>query len=639
MLVTVAVPWAGRPPEVVTSTAWTARTARIAAAGLVFAFALSGVPAAVAREDRGVAGSSGTAGPRRAPIVARQPVGALPGIDVSHWQGTIDWAQVAASGQRFAIAKATEGRTYVDPTYATNKAGAAANGIVFGAYHFARPDATPGDAILEADHFVDTAQLQPGDLIPVLDLERTGGLSQAEVTAWILAWLGRVTERLGVRPMVYTSPNGWAQRTGDTTAVVDAGYTILWVAHWGVETPRLPANDWGGYGWTFWQYTDCGAVPGIQGCVDLDWFAVASFEGVTIPFPDQTPPTATIAPPTGLTEPVTVTFSEVVRGVTSDNVVLYRGDPPAYEERSLTCRSGKGVDVDCLTGNVRVVIAQPADPLIPGETYRAAVNPPGAASLVVDRSGNPAPATTLDVAAPTELEEGSAGITYAWRSVGARDAIEGSYVTERSAGATATFAFSGRAVTWYTMVGPDQGRASVWIDGERVGTFDQYASRRAFGVTRSFSKLPRGTHTIAIRVLGTRSAASSDTLVAIDGFEVGRATRELGFSWGAVRRPEASGGSLVASDVKRASLELTFRGTGIAWTTARGPDQGRAAIFLDGTLVRTVDNYARERTLGVVRTVSGLAEGVHVLRIVVLGEARPRAMGALVSVDRFSVVP
>jgi len=618
--------------------------ARIAGAALaaVLLLVLSTAPVALGHEGPGFAGSSGTAGPHGAPVVAQPPPGSLPGIDVSHWQETIDWSQVAASGQRFAIAKATEGQTYVDPMYVANRAGAAANGVVFGAYHFARPDATPNDAILEADHFVDIAQPAPGDLIPVLDLERTGGLTQAEVTAWILAWLGRVTERLGVRPMVYTSPNGWEQRTGDSTAVVGAGYTTLWVAHWGVSSPRVPAANWGGYGWTFWQYSDCGSVPGIQGCVDLDWFAGTSFEAVTIPLPDRTPPVPTLAPPGGVARPVTVSFGEVVRGVTVGNLVLLRADTATPEETELTCRSGKGLVVDCLSGNVRTVLVQPREPLIPGQTYRAAVNPPGTLPLIVDRSGNPAPATTVDFAAPTELEQDSAAVAYAWRTVAARDALGGSYLAERSAGAAATFAFPGRSITWYTVVGPDQGRASVWIDGERLGTFDQYAPRKEHRVARSFTGLPRGDHTIAIRVLGTGSSASSDTLVAIDGFEAGGrriATPELALSWGTVRAPGASGGSVAASDGKRASVELTFRGTGIAWTTVRGPDQGRAAIYVDGALVRTVDNFASEPTFGVVRTVSGLAEGVHELRIVVLGEARGKATGTFVSVDRFSIVP
>jgi len=627
---------------VVSATARIARIAATAVAALAFAAAWLTVPSATAQDASGTAGSSGAAGTPGAPIVAEQPPGSLPGIDVSHWQETIDWTQVAASGQRFAIAKATEGQSYVDPMYATNAAGAAANGIVFGAYHFAKPDDTPDDAILEADHFVDVAQLAPGNLVPALDIERTGGLSQAELTGWILTWLGRVTERLGVKPMVYTSPHGWLVRTGDTTAVADAGYTILWVAHWGVSSPTLPANDWQGNGWTFWQYTDCGTVPGITGCVDLDWFAGTSFETVTIPSPDLTPPAVTLTPPSDVAAPVTISFSEVVHQVSPNNTVLYRPDASAYEDVSLTCRSGRGVDVDCLEGNVRVVLVQPSEPLIPGETYQAVVNLLGAFPVVVDRSGNPAPTTQLEFATATDLEQDSPAISYGWRTVSNGDARGGSYVTERSTGASASFAFGGRSITWITMTGPTQGKAVVSIDGTRLGVFDQYSAGKVFGVERRLSGLARGEHVLVVRVLGKASAAASDTLVAVDGFEVGPdrvPTPDLELSWGRATDARASGGSYVASDVTGSSLELTFRGTGVEWTTLRGPRQGRAAIYVDGALVRTVDNYASAPAFGVIRTVSGLPEGLHTLRIVVLGEGRPAADGTLVSADAFSVLP
>jgi GH25 family lysozyme M1 (1,4-beta-N-acetylmuramidase) len=567
--------------------------------------------------------------------VVAQPVGALPGIDVSHHQDVIDWAQVAASGQRFAIAKATEGTNFVDPMYATNKAGAAAAGMVFGAYHFAQPDLGPDDAIIEADHFVDVAQLEPGNLIPVLDLERTNGLTEAEITQWILTWLGRVTERLGVRPMVYTSPAGWENRTGDTTAVADAGYTVLWIAHWGVAEPRLPANDWSGHGWTFWQYGNCGSVPGIEGCVDVDWYHTSSFEPVTIPSPDVTPPVATIMPPADVADPLEVSFSEVVHQVTPDNVYVWSPRSGTYPTISLACRSGRGVDVDCTTGNVRTVTVQPLEPLIPGETYEAVVNPAVVPVAVVDRSGNLAPTTTLPVPTPTELEQDDAAVSYAWRTVSSRQAFGGSFAFERSAGASSSFDFAGRSVTWYTATGPSQGRAAVWIDGDRLGTLDQYAPSSSFRVARTFGGLERGPHTITIRVLGRAAAAASDAQVVVDAFEAGGdrvANPELAVTWG------SGAGGVRASDVTRASVQLTFRGTGIVWTTVRGPDQGRAQILVDGVLVRQVDNYAPRPTPGVARTIAGLADGVHTLRIVVLGEARPAAEAALVSVDRFTVV-
>src|SRR5207248_10239672 len=73
----------------------------------------------------------------------------LPGVDVSNWQGNINWNKVAADGKRFAFMKASEGRTYTDPTYAQNRQGALAAGVVIGAYHFALPDSSKGDAVAE----------------------------------------------------------------------------------------------------------------------------------------------------------------------------------------------------------------------------------------------------------------------------------------------------------------------------------------------------------------------------------------------------------------------------------------------------------------------------------------------------------
>lgn len=589
----------------------------------------------------GFAGWTGDAGVRGPPVVAAPPPGAVPGIDVSHHQDTIDWAQVAASGKLFAIAKATEGRTFVDPLYATNKLNAQASGLVFGAYHFAQPDGSAGDAIAEADHFVDTAQLTPGNLIPVLDIERTGGLTQAEVTQWILTWLGRVTDRLGVRPMVYTSPNGWDNRTGDTTAVVDAGYTVLWVAHWFVEEPTLPANDWGGYGWTFWQHSDCGTVPGIEGCVDLDWYESADFDPVTIPNPDVTPPVATLAPPVDVDGPVTVSFDEVVRQVTPTNTFIRSTSTGATLAASHSCRSGKGAEVDCQTGNVRTVLVQPLAPLLPGEGYEAVVNPTGAPVLVLDRGGNPAPATSQGFEAPTEVEQDSAAISYGWRTVSHRGALGRSYAVERSRGAEASFAFTGRAVTWYTATGPAHGKASVTIDGVSRGTFDLFGPTTEFRVARRFTGLERGPHTITIRALGRGSAKATDTQVVVDALEAGGdlvANPRLETSWGTVRASQASSGSLSASDLARASVTFAFRGTGVEWYTVRDRFQGRATIYVDGISVRTLDNFAEDPTFGVVRSVAGLADGVHTLRIVVLGEGRPAADGTFVSIDRFVVL-
>jgi GH25 family lysozyme M1 (1,4-beta-N-acetylmuramidase) len=206
------------------------------------------------------------------------------GIDISHWQGVIDWTKVAAAGKRFAFMKASESTDFVDATYVTNRAQARAAGLFVGAYHFAQPTTGAGDAVAEADHFVDTAQPASGDLVPVLDLERSGSLSQVALTAWVQSFLDRVYQRVGVRAAIYVSPSFWRNYLGDTSWFAANGYDILWVAHWTTGiAPIVPGGNWAGDGWTFWQYTSDGVVPGISGRVDLDRYHSKDFKPVLIP--------------------------------------------------------------------------------------------------------------------------------------------------------------------------------------------------------------------------------------------------------------------------------------------------------------------------------------------------------------------
>jgi GH25 family lysozyme M1 (1,4-beta-N-acetylmuramidase) len=220
-----------------------------------------------------------------APVpVPPPPTGPIEGIDVSHWQGVIDWTLVRAAGKRFAFIKASEDIDFVDDMYATNRAQAKAVGLLVGAYHFAQPDRTPGDAVAEADHFLNTALINSGELLPVLDLEVVGGLTDIELQDWVRAYLGRIYERTGVRGVIYMSPAFWANFLDDTTWFAANGYKVLWIAHWTTAAePWVPGTDWGGQGWTFWQYTSSGAVPGIVGRVDLDRYAGGDFRDVLIP--------------------------------------------------------------------------------------------------------------------------------------------------------------------------------------------------------------------------------------------------------------------------------------------------------------------------------------------------------------------
>jgi GH25 family lysozyme M1 (1,4-beta-N-acetylmuramidase) len=679
--------------------------------------------AAQAAEGDGFAGSSGEpaiggSSAFSARAVNGRAVSGIQGVDVSHWQGSIDWQKVANAGFRFVFAKATDGRSYVDPTFATNLAGASRAGVLVGAYHFARPDDSTNDARIEADHFVDASGIGAGNLRPVLDIEVSGGLTPAEITRWALTWLARVRARLGVTPMVYTSPYGWQTRFGDTTAVADAGYP-LWIAHWNVSSPTLPAKGWSGDGWTFWQYSNCGDVPGIHGCVDVDrygstylprmvirrlevgvedadgggpdgvvtstpsgidcgaacgrnfdagtvvtlsatpssgayfteWSGACEGAGtcsvtmsgdrtVTASFTtDLTPPVATIDPAASLVEPVSVRFDEIVRRVTPRNVVLRLDGQTDELAAGPRCRSGAGVKVDCATGNVRTVVLQPAAPLTPGQRYTAVVDPVGARP-VRDRAGNAAARVSVDLRAVRGLEQRSAAVRYAWGRSHERAAFGRSYVAERLPGASASFSFHAPAVTWYTVTGRAQGRAAVLIDGRFLRRFDLGSSRSRYRVPYHFDHLGPGPHTITIRAEGDRSGSAAQIVVDAFGFAEGvDRTPDLAATWRRVDASKASGGSYAVSGRAGAAARLTFRGTGVDWTTVFGPNQGRAAIYLDGSLVRVMDGYAPTTTYGVVRSVNGLADGVHTLRIVATGDARSVATGALVAIDRFDVRP
>jgi len=226
---------------------------------------------------------------------AAATAGQSKGLDVSNWNGTIKWATVAAAGYRFAFGKATEGTSYTDATYTANRNGSESAGLVFGAYHFARPTGSTiagatASAIAQADHFLAVAAPQPGELPPVLDLETTGKLPASRLLAWTLTWLGEVYARTGVEPFIYTSPLFWKGNLGNSTAAAASG-TPLWIAHWTkASQPTVPAQNWNGSGWTVWQWTNCLAVKGLKRCADGDRMNGANPAAVTIePYPTGPP--------------------------------------------------------------------------------------------------------------------------------------------------------------------------------------------------------------------------------------------------------------------------------------------------------------------------------------------------------------
>lgn len=178
----------------------------------------------------------------------------LLGIDVSDFQGRVDWHAVAKSGASFGFAKATEGETLVSNTFAANWTGMKAAGLVRGAYHFFRPAKDPE---MQAYLFLRTAKLVLGDLPAVLDVEVSDGISPSDLNRRVSAWLRVVETATKRQAIIYTSLNFWREGLSNSDAF--RGHP-LWIAQYGVDAPELPGN-WSQ--WTFWQYTDSGRIGGV----------------------------------------------------------------------------------------------------------------------------------------------------------------------------------------------------------------------------------------------------------------------------------------------------------------------------------------------------------------------------------------
>lgn len=195
-----------------------------------------------------------------------------PGIDVSRYQGNVDWATVKASGQaEFCWVKISEGNTFLDKNLKKNLKGCRDVGIPVGGYHFARPDLHE-DPTKEVQNFVNNCDFQPGDLRPVLDFENADNHTSDSIRAWVVEFLKQAEAGFGVRPIVYTGGNmvKYALRK-DTTGIDD--YT-LWHALYSKKalTKGIPKDRLGGWKeWRVWQWTGSGQVDGISGDVDRNW--------------------------------------------------------------------------------------------------------------------------------------------------------------------------------------------------------------------------------------------------------------------------------------------------------------------------------------------------------------------------------
>ena len=190
------------------------------------------------------------------------------GIDVSKFQGDIDWNAVANSGVKFAWIKATEGGDRADERFQANWSGAKAAGVPRGAYHFVYWCRPPME---EMAFFEQNAPVEDDALPPVLDVEATPTsktchrhLTQEDAIAEMKVMLDEMERHYGKRPIIYTTVDFYQAILADG-AFMD--YPI-----WVRSVKYRPAVKYGPRPWHFWQYQSDGSVAGIQAHVDRDAF-------------------------------------------------------------------------------------------------------------------------------------------------------------------------------------------------------------------------------------------------------------------------------------------------------------------------------------------------------------------------------
>lgn len=211
-----------------------------------------------------------------AAIIAPSTAVADSGIDSASYQRCWDGAQAKAGGVNFAFIKLTQGTGYTNPYASCQISTARANNIRLGAYHYA--NVTGNTPLAEANHFLTYARANGmigSGVIPVLDWEPYG--NQKTNVAWAKAWLDRVAQVWGTKPLIYMSAS--VIHEADWTPVVQGNYG-LWVAGYprgyAEDKPRDPGSPpYSVAPWPFaaaWQYSSSGIVNGVGGNVDVNWF-------------------------------------------------------------------------------------------------------------------------------------------------------------------------------------------------------------------------------------------------------------------------------------------------------------------------------------------------------------------------------
>lgn len=185
----------------------------------------------------------------------------LAGVDVSKYQGDIDYQLVAETGVSFVFIKATEGITYQDQNFLSNFSGFDDVDLVVGAYHFYESNDDPNEQL---DKFITTVGDLSGHFPPVIDVETLHDIENAATLSNdLVAFAEGLEAYYGSKPILYSS------KSFANSYLIDFSDYPLWLAEYEVAEPEIPGN-W--ETWAFWQWSQSGTIEGLDGYVDQNWF-------------------------------------------------------------------------------------------------------------------------------------------------------------------------------------------------------------------------------------------------------------------------------------------------------------------------------------------------------------------------------
>ncbi|WP_255366881.1 glycoside hydrolase family 25 protein [Mucilaginibacter sp. OK268] len=187
------------------------------------------------------------------------------GIDVSSYQGKINWQKVKAMNDddvhiTFAFIKATEGVLSVDPYFQRNWREAPKAGIICGAYHYFLPQKS---GIWQARFFLQTVKMEKGDLPMVVDVEQLYRTPPAKMREQLLSFVNQIENKTGIKPIIYTNISFYQ----DYLKGYFDDYT-LWIAHYYQPVLNISNRT----NWQFWQHSDKARINGINQKVDFNIF-------------------------------------------------------------------------------------------------------------------------------------------------------------------------------------------------------------------------------------------------------------------------------------------------------------------------------------------------------------------------------